>query len=845
MKKILSLVSMFVFTNLIFLMIFTLASAREYAIENGFYTQTVIPLTNPESAADFYSYNTPFAASGDPDFGTVSSAGFIWLYKNSLTGDISLGMIFDRPNDGSGGKVVMSISGIPPSGFVEVEDDPSGMGDNITLTHARWGWDSCCTDGGMFGGLENGSWKITLTLEDCTGIEQWYFLNGPSAASPARVLLDMSQDLVITAMPSPPAVKWRQRPDMDRGVNILSTPEIDPPDFLSVADDWLCLDGSPVTDLHFWGSYLNWMDTRPEPPLVTPGVKAFRIQIYSDAPAQEPGDLSRPDRLLYQVWVEKFNETYVASIPVDWAPGVEFEHKYRYDLDLPRIFWQRPGKTYWLNIAAVPAMPDYPWGWESSMDRWNDFAVRGWYHDPDHYAWEPIPHPWNQEYLDMSFEITTCEHGAKWLQLPDMTNGINIISDVERMVVADDFLCTDGKPVTEVHFWGSFLYCNDTGHWEELNPGPPSAVLPAPPPVEAFKLSFHKDIPAGSDPEMPYSHPGELLMEYMIPIGDFAQSYWDSVPHMDPTGRIWWEHKFYFTTKLREPFEQERGRIYWLDVGALMPSGSNWCWGWETSMDHWNDTAVSGRDERWLNLGAMLVDFEDLPPGAVYHVGDNIAASGFGVSVLPFQWSDGNWTSDGSALVDNTGDAGGSGNELNVNNVNIRFDLSACRPGLLTLLFGEYGGNINLEINGEFHNKPDFQNLNGQYVGGVLVSVTSLGSGKGILKLEGPVADFTVGGQELFIDNIEFACQRDMAFMLITKDRIPYCRSDFDRDGDVDGTDLVRIVADMNRTDCHNTGDCEGDFDYSGAVDAADLEVFAREFGRTDCPCTVPRMEPQ
>jgi hypothetical protein len=80
----------------------------------------------------------------------------------------------------------------------------------------------------------------------------------------------------------------------------------------------------------------------------------------------------------------------------------------------------------------------------------------------------------------------------------------------------------------------------------------------------------------------------------------------------------------------------------------------------------------------------------------------------------------------------------------------------------------------------------------------------------------------------------------DMAFLLITPDDTPYCKGDFDRDGDVDGSDLALFAADYNRTDCYNKGDCEGDFEYDGDVDTPDLAVFAEDYGRTDCPCVLP-----
>ncbi|RLB03201.1 MAG: hypothetical protein DRG59_11915, partial [Deltaproteobacteria bacterium] len=333
------------------------ALAMDYAITNGAIVQGVIPLTKAESATDFYKYGNPFSASGDPEFGTVSGVGFIWLYENSLTGDVSLGMIFDKPLDGSGGTAELSFSGVPSSGFVEVADDPPAVGDTFDVTHGKWGWEECCTDGGMIGGL-NGTWEITLSLDDATGVDEWYFLNGPSSASPSWVRLDMSERLVITAKKSKPIVKWSQLPDMAYGVNIKSV-EQEP----FVADDWRCVDPRAVTDVHFWGSYIGWDpgDPSSEP---TPGVNAFVIRIFSDIPAGADPErrYSHPGELLYEAHIGDFVEEYVKTIV--HSDGTK-EHKFSYSLDLPEPFRQEEGTIYWISISAkMPQESKFPWGWE-------------------------------------------------------------------------------------------------------------------------------------------------------------------------------------------------------------------------------------------------------------------------------------------------------------------------------------------------------------------------------------------------------------------------------------------------------------------------------------------------
>ena len=68
------------------------------------------------------------------------------------------------------------------------------------------------------------------------------------------------------------------------------------------------------------------------------------------------------------------------------------------------------------------------------------------------------------------------------------------------------------------------------------------------------------------------------------------------------------------------------------------------------------------------------------------------------------------------------------------------------------------------------------------------------------------------------------------------------CGGDFDRDRDVDGSDLAVFAADFGRTNCCESElpSCEGDFDSDCDVDGSDLAVFAADFGRTDCPLLAP-----
>jgi len=157
------------------------------------------------------------------------------------------------------------------------------------------------------------------------------------------------------------------------------------------------------------------------------------------------------------------------------------------------------------------------------------------------------------------------------------------------------------------------------------------------------------------------------------------------------------------------------------------------------------------------------IDFESLTIGNVYNVGDTFTDSGVTITILPFQWGSGSWTSGGFAQVVDNGCAGVSGKEINVNNVNLGFNFSGPLKGL-SLNFGEYGGNLNIEINDDFQNFENFVDIDGISIGGVDVSVINgYGNDKGRLILSGEMGIFdfqgqdfmfVIGGQELCVDYV-------------------------------------------------------------------------------------------
>jgi hypothetical protein len=153
----------------------------------------------------------------------------------------------------------------------------------------------------------------------------------------------------------------------------------------------------------------------------------------------------------------------------------------------------------------------------------------------------------------------------KWSQMPEMVNpwGFDVESNLSNtidVVAADDWVCVDGAPITDVHWWGSYLG-ND--------------------PVEGFRISIHADIPAGIEP----SHPGVLLESYMFDLSDTHQVFYGQ----DAYG----QDVYQYFVWLPQPFYQVQGTVYWLDIEALNPDATDPFWGWHTAiLPHNIDDAV-------------------------------------------------------------------------------------------------------------------------------------------------------------------------------------------------------------------------------------------------------------
>jgi hypothetical protein len=159
------------------------------------------------------------------------------------------------------------------------------------------------------------------------------------------------------------------------------------------------------------------------------------------------------------------------------------------------------------------------------------------------------------------------------------------------LVVADDWACKDNRPVTDIHWWGSFH------NWTQ--PKPPA--LPT-----VFHIGIWTNVPVDpADPDS-FSHPGELVWENYCDnyVWNFAGYDKDPRNNINFPGEPGFDEPvdacFQFTQLLsqdewfyQEPSDDpDNPRIYWLSISPRWGSDDHPDWGWKTRPWYFEDDAV-------------------------------------------------------------------------------------------------------------------------------------------------------------------------------------------------------------------------------------------------------------
>ncbi len=424
--------------------------------------------------------------------------------------------------------------------------------------------------------------------------------------------------------------KWEQLPDLStNGIDVNATyREGHTGHQYLLADDFLCTATGPLTHIDIFGSWLDDHIPYSEWPQ---GVQ-FTLSIHSDIPAGDPNnpyDYSIPGETLWlrtwapgsfgaAVWETIPNGEGWLNPPTDYTWPADYTcWMYSFDIPVSEAFVQQGTPEvpiiYWLDVQAVSQDVNATFGWKTSMMHWNDDAV--WAN-----ALEPVPvvGPWNElryppghemngQSIDLAFWIigqTGQLPYTKWSQPPesytpdDGYNGWNEVSVYNwYQIVADDWPCTTEYPVTDLHWWGSFV------NWPYKDP---------PQMPDRFHIGIWTDVPS---PPEPFSHPGTMIWEVWCDNFTYEFVGWDWDPR-EPTGGMANppEACFRFDQILDrdEWFFQDPGEnIYWISIAAVYDSGvyPDYPWGWKT------------RPHVFMDDGVMIYDPTAPVSGSMYGSG--------------------------------------------------------------------------------------------------------------------------------------------------------------------------------------------------------------------------------
>jgi len=357
-------------------------------------------------------------------------------------------------------------------------------------------------------------------------------------------------------------------------------------EWTTIADDWRC-DGGDVTEIHWWGNYET--DALGNE-MRGSEIRNFHLSIHNPDPTVN----CLPEQ----------NEFWGINVPLGDVTvidtglvNVENSKIYRYEYVLPTPFPQELDRYYWLDITAFANDPQDParWRWQESK---RDIRANINLCPAVKRTEPPVPGPWQtiiwgldpERYSEMAFAILSTGFGpgyVKWSQKPEpyepeAYDGWNELSVYYwNQIVADDWRCDTDNPVTDVHWWGSFLgwSCEDN---------PPQ--IP-----DSFHIAIWTDVPAGADPnpDVWFSHPGHVIWETVC--NNYAYRFvgWDIDPR-DPNAPPEACFEFDYDIPEAEWFKQKPGgNIYWISIAAQYTTGTTpfYPWGWKTRLRDLNSRA--------------------------------------------------------------------------------------------------------------------------------------------------------------------------------------------------------------------------------------------------------------
>jgi len=182
-----------------------------------------------------------------------------------------------------------------------------------------------------------------------------------------------------------------------------------------VADDFLCSETGPITDIHFW---VSWKGDEHDWPNTD-----WDISIWSNMP-NGPCGWGQPGAV---VWRWNGQGNFIVRGPFNGVEGwhcpatlvtINPDHYNYWQInitDIPEPFIQQQGHTFWLVIQAHKSNWPPAVGWKTSQDRFQSCAL--W--STGAAAWQVVS-PNMTETVDMAFVITGSQQ-IDWGDAPDPT----------------------------------------------------------------------------------------------------------------------------------------------------------------------------------------------------------------------------------------------------------------------------------------------------------------------------------------------------------------------------------------------------------------------------------------
>jgi hypothetical protein len=250
--------------------------------------------------------------------------------------------------------------------------------------------------------------------------------------------------------------------------------------------------------------------------------------------------------------------------------------------------------NYWLAVYAQLSDQTSLYGWKTSLIPYNDAAVWGTVSGGLPLGnWQTITNSQNPtQPVNLAFKLTTptnppppvvCVESdfEKYVQGPKTLGGFDVWNT--PYVLADDFVCTNTGPISDIHLWGSWL--NDSAQTNTI----------------VFWLGIYDDVPVG--PGNTFSHPGtNLLWQQWFAPGQYAETIWTanaSEQFLDPGptnilggDSVVWYYCFYPTNAFQQTGTPTNSKTYWLAAYAQLPVGANYNYGWKTTTNVLKDTSV-------------------------------------------------------------------------------------------------------------------------------------------------------------------------------------------------------------------------------------------------------------